>query len=127
VEEAAALDDARAVAEAAPTDEATTVEEALGVGVGAAHRGGLIDLSNGPGRGVVGVQLKVVQVLADIVALGADRVSLGAVRAQDRCVLVQAREGVSAAAVLLQTSAVEDVVWLVSHVHNIAPEESSSN
>jgi hypothetical protein len=66
-------------------------------------------------------------VLLDIVAVGADWVSLSAVRAEDRCVLVEARKGVGAAAVLLQTSTVEDVVWLVGLVHDIAPEESSSN
>jgi hypothetical protein len=66
-------------------------------------------------------------VLADIVALGADWVSLSAVRAEDGCVAVQARERVGAAAALLQTGAVEDVVWLVGLVHDIAPEESSSN
>jgi len=66
-------------------------------------------------------------VLADIVAVGADWVTLGAVRAQDGCVAVQARERVGAAAALLQTGAVKDVVWLVGLVHNIAPEQSSSN
>jgi hypothetical protein len=66
-------------------------------------------------------------VLADIVAVSANWVSLSAVRAQDRCVAVQACEGVGAAAVLLQTRAVEDVVWLVGYMHDIAPEESSSN
>jgi hypothetical protein len=66
-------------------------------------------------------------VLADIVALGADGVSVSAVRAQDGCVAVQARERVGAAAVLLHTGTVEDVVRLVGLVHDIAPEESSSN
>ena len=83
-EEAAALDDTTAVAEATPTDEATTVEEAGRRCRSGTESGGVIDLSNGPGRGVFGVLLKVGQVLLDVVAVGADGVSLRAVRAQDR-------------------------------------------
>jgi hypothetical protein len=66
-------------------------------------------------------------VLLDVVAAGADRVSLIAVRAQDGCVAVQARKRVGVATVVLESSTVTKVVWLVSLVHNIAPEESSSN
>jgi hypothetical protein len=66
-------------------------------------------------------------VLLDVVAVGADRVSLGAVRAQDGCVAIQARKRVGVTTVFLQIRAVKNVVWLVSLVHNIAPEESSSN
>jgi len=66
-------------------------------------------------------------VLLDVVAVGADGVALGAVRAQDVRVAVQALEGVGATAVLLEIGAIEDVVWLVGPVHDIAPDESSSN
>ena len=66
--------------------------------------------------------------LLDIVSTGADWVSLCAVRAQDTGVAaIQTREGVGVTAVLLQTSAVENVVWHVGLVPDIAPEESSSN
>lgn len=70
----------------------------------------------------------------DVVAVGADWVTLLAVRAQLVGVAcVQACEGVSAAAVLLESGALRedlvdtDVVWLVGLVHDIAEDESSSN
>jgi hypothetical protein len=94
---------------------------------GRAQGRGAVDLGDDPRRGVVGVQLKVVQVVGNGVSAGADWVAGCAVGTEDGRVTVETGEVIGLAAVGLLAGAVEHVVGLVGSVHDITPEESGTN
>jgi hypothetical protein len=66
-------------------------------------------------------------VLSNIVTTRADRVAGSAVRAEHGSVTVEEFEITTGTGVVVQTSAVEDVVGLVGSVTNITPNKSSDN
>jgi hypothetical protein len=92
-----------------------------------AQRRGAVDLRDNPRRGVVGVKLKVVQVVGNGASAGANWVASCAVGAENRCITVETGKVFGLAAVGLLACAVKYVVGLVGSVHNITPEESGTN
>jgi hypothetical protein len=88
---------------------------------------GVVDLVDDPRRGVVGVQLKVVEVISNDVAASTYWVTGSAVRAEDAGIAVKQGEGVGWARVGLLGGAVEDVVGLIGGVKNVTPEECGTN
>jgi hypothetical protein len=88
---------------------------------------GVVDLVDDPRRGVVGVKLKVVEVISNNVAASTYWITSSAVRAEDAGIAVKHGERVGGARVGLLGGAIEDVVGLVGGVKNVTPEERGTD